>query len=338
MTTLLEVRNLVKHFGKVRAVDGVSFTIEAGETFALVGESGCGKSTTGRCLLHLTPPTSGGIWFEGQDISSLHGEALRQLKRQMQIVFQDPFSSLNPRYSVGRTVAEPLRIHGLCPRREIPKRVAELLEMVGLRPEYANRFPHEFSGGQRQRVGIARALALNPRLIVADEPVSALDVSVQAQIINLMVDLQKRLGVAYLFISHNLPVVRHIAQRTAVMYLGKIVESGPTAELFANPRHPYTQALLSAVPVPDPTRPRHRIPLTGEVPSPRQIPSGCRFHPRCPHAFDKCGKIEPKLEEQGGGCEAACWLLERNEETTETTFSRDPKGSEGTMRSPMGRG
>jgi oligopeptide transport system ATP-binding protein len=310
MTTLLEVRNLVKHFGKVRAVDGVSFTIEAGETFALVGESGCGKSTTGRCLLHLTPPTSGGIWFEGQDISSLHGEALRQLKRQMQIVFQDPFSSLNPRYSVGRTVAEPLRIHGLCPRREIPKRVAELLEMVGLRPEYANRFPHEFSGGQRQRVGIARALALNPRLIVADEPVSALDVSVQAQIINLMVDLQKRLGVAYLFISHNLPVVRHIAQRTAVMYLGKIVESGPTAELFANPRHPYTQALLSAVPVPDPTRPRHRIPLTGEVPSPRQIPSGCRFHPRCPHAFDKCGKIEPKLEYQGDECEAACWLVE----------------------------
>jgi oligopeptide transport system ATP-binding protein len=310
MTTLLEVRNLVKHFGKVRAVDGVSFTIEAGETFALVGESGCGKSTTGRCLLHLTPPTSGGIWFEGQDISSLHGEALRQLKRQMQIVFQDPFSSLNPRYSVGRTVAEPLRIHGLCPRREIPKRVAELLEMVGLRPEYANRFPHEFSGGQRQRVGIARALALNPRLIVADEPVSALDVSVQAQIINLMVDLQKRLGVAYLFISHNLPVVRHIAQRTAVMYLGKIVESGPTEELFAHPRHPYTQALLSAVPVPDPTRPRQRISLTGEVPSPRQIPSGCRFHPRCPHVYEKCRQREPQLEEQGGGCEAACWLLE----------------------------
>jgi oligopeptide/dipeptide ABC transporter ATP-binding protein len=338
MTTLLEVRNLVKHFGKVRAVDGVSFTIGAGETFALVGESGCGKSTTGRCLLHLTPPTSGGIWFEGQDISSLHGEALRQLKRQMQIVFQDPFSSLNPRYSVGRAVGEPLLIHGLCPRREIPKRVAELLEMVGLRPEYANRYPHEFSGGQRQRVGIARALALNPRLIVADEPVSALDVSVQAQIINLMVDLQKRLGVAYLFISHNLPVVRHIAQRTAVMYLGKIVESGPTAELFAHPRHPYTQALLSAVPVPDPTRPRNRIPLTGEVPSPRQIPSGCRFHPRCPHVHEICRRTEPALEEQGGGCQAACWLLERNEETIETSFSRDPKGSEGTTRSPSSRG
>ncbi len=217
----------------------------------------------------------------------------------MQIVFQDPYSSLNPRYSVGRTVGEPLLIHDLCPRRDIPNRVGELLEMVGLRPEYANRYPHEFSGGQRQRVGIARALALNPRLIVADEPVSALDVSVQAQIINLMADLQKRLGVAYLFISHNLPVVRHIAQRTAVMYLGKIVESGPTAELFANPRHPYTQALLSAVPAPDPTRARNRITLTGEVPSPRQIPSGCRFHPRCPHAFDECKKKEPPLADQG---------------------------------------
>jgi oligopeptide/dipeptide ABC transporter ATP-binding protein len=310
MTTLLEVRNLVKHFGKVRAVDDVSFAIGEGETFALVGESGCGKSTTGRCLLHLTPPTSGRIWFEGQDVSRLHGPALRQLKQRMQIVFQDPFSSLNPRYSVGRTVGEPLLIHGLCPSKDVPKRVGELLELVGLRPEYAHRYPHEFSGGQRQRVGIARALALNPRLIVADEPVSALDVSVQAQIINLMVDLQKRLGVAYLFISHNLPVVRHIAQRTAVMYLGKIVESGPTAELFAHPRHPYTQALLSAVPVPDPTRPRNRIPLTGEVPSPRQVPSGCRFHPRCPHVFDKCRRIEPALAYQGGGCEASCWLLE----------------------------
>ena len=234
----------------------------------------------------------------------------------MQIVFQDPFSSLNPRFTVGRTVGEPLLIHRLCPRSGDPKRVAELLEMVGLRPEYANRYPHEFSGGQRQRVGIARALALNPRLIVADEPVSALDVSVQAQIINLMIDLQKRLGVAYLFISHNLPVVRHIAQRTAVMYLGKIVESGPTAELFARPRHPYTQALLSAVPVPDPTRPRNRILLTGEVPSPRQIPSGCRFHPRCPHVCEKCKRTEPELEAQGGGCEAACWLLERKGNST----------------------
>jgi len=310
MTTLLEVNHLVKHFGDVRAVDDVSFAIGAGETFALVGESGCGKSTTGRCLLRLMAPTSGEVRFEGEDVSRLRGRDLRRLKQRMQIVFQDPFSSLNPRFSVGRTIAEPLLIHGLCKRSESRKRVAELLEMVGLRPEYAHRYPHEFSGGQRQRVGIARALALNPRLIVADEPVSALDVSVQAQIINLMVDLQKRLGVAYLLISHNLPVVRHIAHRTAVMYLGRIVEVGPTAELFANPRHPYTQALLSAVPVPDPTKPRGRILLTGDVPGPRNIPSGCRFHPRCPHAFDKCRRDDPMLEDQGGGCEAACWLLE----------------------------
>jgi oligopeptide/dipeptide ABC transporter ATP-binding protein len=319
MTPLLEVRHLVKHFGAVRAVDDVSFTIGEGETFALVGESGCGKSTTGRCLLHLMKPTSGEIHFEGKDVSGLGGRALRQFKQRMQIVFQDPFSSLNPRFSVGRTIGEPLAIHGLCPRADIPRRVGELLEMVGLRPEHAHRYPHEFSGGQRQRVGIARALALNPRLIVADEPVSALDVSVQAQIINLMVDLQKRLGVAYLFISHNLPVVRHIAHRTAVMYLGRIVESGPTAELFAAPRHPYTQALLSAVPVPDPTKARGRILLTGEVPSPRQIPPGCRFHPRCPHTFDQCRHEEPALEDQGGGSQAACWLLEPKEASRQSS-------------------
>ena len=310
MTMLLEVHHLVKHFGDVRAVDDVSFAIEAGETFALVGESGCGKSTTGRCLLRLMEATAGEIRFEGEDITHLRGRGLRRLKERMQIVFQDPFSSLNPRFSVGRTIAEPLLIHGVCSRSEARKRVDELLEMVGLRPAYAHRYPHEFSGGQRQRVGIARALALNPRLIVADEPVSALDVSVQAQIINLLVDLQKRLGVAYLLISHNLPVVRHIAHRTAVMYLGRIVECGPTAEVFARPLHPYTQALLSAVPVPDPTRARSRILLTGEVPSPRHIPHGCRFHPRCPHVRDKCRQVEPALEEQGTGREAACWLLE----------------------------
>ena len=310
MTALLEVRHLVKHFGAVRAVDDVSFTIGEGETFALVGESGCGKTTTGRCLLHLMKPTAGEILFDGQDVSRLRGQALHDFKRRVQIVFQDPFSSLNPRFTVGRTVGEPLAVHRICPRSEIPKRVAGLLEMVGLRPEYAHRYPHEFSGGQRQRVGVARALALNPRLIVADEPVSALDVSVQAQIINLMMDLQKRLGVAYLFISHNLPVVRHLAHRTAVMYLGKVVESGPTEEVFARPRHPYTQALLSAAPVADPTRPRGRILLTGEPPSPRQVPPGCRFHPRCPHVRDVCKQREPELEAQGGGCEAACWLLE----------------------------
>jgi oligopeptide/dipeptide ABC transporter ATP-binding protein len=323
MTPLLEVHHLVKHFGVVRAVDDVSFTIGEGETFALVGESGCGKTTTGRCLLHLMKPTSGEIRFEGKDVSRLAGAALRQFKQQMQIVFQDPFSSLNPRFSVGRTIGEPLAIHGLCPRADIPKRVAELLETVGLRPEHAHRYPHEFSGGQRQRIGIARSLALNPRLIVADEPVSALDVSVQAQIINLMVDLQKRLGVAYLFISHNLPVVRHIAHRTAVMYLGRIVESGPTAQLFAEPRHPYTQALLSAAPVPDPTRARGRILLTGEVPSPREIPLGCRFHPRCPHTRDRCKQAEPALEDQGDGAQAACWLLEPNEMSLERKRPED---------------
>ena len=232
-------------------------------------------------------------------VARFRGQALHDFKRRVQIVFQDPFSSLNPRFTVGRTVGEPLAVHRICPRREVPKRVAELLEMVGLQPEHAHRYPHEFSGGQRQRVGVARALALNPRLIVADEPVSALDVSVQAQIINLMMDLQKRLGVAYLFISHNLPVVRHLAHRTAVMYLGKVVESGPTEEVFARPRHPYTQALLSAAPVPDPTRPRGRILLTGEPPSPRQVPPGCRFHPRCPHTFDQCKQRQPELEAAG---------------------------------------
>jgi len=258
MTTLLEVRNLVKHFGKVRAVDDVSFTIGEGETFALVGESGCGKSTTGRCLLHLTPPTSGGIWFEGQDVSCLRGRALRQLKQRMQIVFQDPFSSLNPRYSVGRTVGEPLLIHGLCPRKDVPKRVGELLEMVGLRPEYAHRYPHEFSGGQRQRVGIARALALNPRLIVCDEPVSALDVSIQAQILNLLKDLQRDLGLAYLFVAHDLAVVRAMSDRIAVMNKGKLVETGKAEDVYTNPQDDYTKALLAAVPVPDPRRMRER--------------------------------------------------------------------------------
>ncbi len=313
MTALLEVHGLVKHFGAVRAVDDVSFSIAEGETFALVGESGCGKTTTGRCVLHLMQPTAGAIYFMGNDVSRLRGGALHDFKRHAQIVFQDPFSSLNPRFTVGRTIAEPLRIHRVCPPSDIPRRVAELLEMVGLRPEHAHRHPHEFSGGQRQRVGIARALALNPKLIVADEPVSALDVSVQAQIINLMMDLQKRLGVAYLFISHNLPVVRHIAHRTAVMYLGKIVESGPTADVFARPLHPYTQALLSAAPVADPTRPRGRILLTGEPPSPRQVPPGCRFHPRCPHTREQCKRRQPELLPQGGGREAACWLLEEED-------------------------
>jgi oligopeptide/dipeptide ABC transporter ATP-binding protein len=309
MMSLLEVTNLVKHFGAVRAVDGVSFTLAAGETLALVGESGCGKSTTGLCLLRLVEPTWGEVRFAGQDVLRRHGPELRRLRQQMQIIFQDPFSSLNPRLTVGQAIGEPLWVHRVGSRSEIRARVAELLEQVGLRAAHADRYPHEFSGGQRQRVVIARALALHPQLLVADEPVSSLDVSVQAQIINLLQDLQEQLGVAYLFISHNLGVVRHLAHRTAVMYLGRIVEIGPTAELFAHPRHPYTQALLSAVPVPDPTRERQRILLPGDVPSPRHLPSGCRFHPRCPHAMEECKQVEPRLERCGEGHEAACYLL-----------------------------
>lgn len=306
---LLEVNNLVKHFGAVRAVDGLSFSIAEGETVALVGESGCGKSTTGRCLIRLIEPTSGEIRFAGKNALSLRGKELRELRQQVQFVFQDPFSSLNPRMTIGQTVGEPLFVHRACPKREIRDRVSQLLELVGLRADLSDRFPHEFSGGQRQRAVIARALALNPRLIVADEPVSALDVSVQAQIINLLQDLQKQLGIALLFISHNLSVVRHIAHRTAVMYLGRIVEIGPTHELFAHPQHPYTEALLSAVPVPDPTRSRQRILLAGDVPSPRNIPQGCRFHTRCPYAMEECRQVEPQLKSRSAGVEAACYHI-----------------------------
>jgi phosphonate C-P lyase system protein PhnK len=295
VTPLLEVENLVKHFGDVRAVDGVSFALNAGETLALVGESGCGKSTLARCVLRLIEPTSGAVRFGGRDVLALRGEDLRALRRQAQIVFQDPFAALNPRMTVGQAIAEPLLVHGLAPRSEFPKRVAALLEMVGLCPDCAGRYPHEFSGGQRQRVVIARALATGPRLIVADEPVSALDVSVQAQVLNLLQELQRRLGVAYLFVTHNLAVVRHVARRTAVMYLGRVVEIGSTEEVFARPRHPYTNALLSAVPEPDPARRRRRLVLAGEVPSPREVPAGCRFHPRCPRAGPECREQEPAL-------------------------------------------
>lgn len=316
---LLSIRDLVKHFpikhgvfgrvtGQVRAVDGVSFDVGAGETLALVGESGCGKSTTGRAILRLIEPTSGSVRFEDRDVLALDAGDLRALRRKMQIVFQDPFSSLNPRMSIGAIVREGLTIHHLAEGAAADARVRQLLEEVGLRPEYASRYPHEFSGGQRQRVGIARALSVEPTFIVCDEPVSALDVSVQAQVVNLLQDLQRDRGLAYLFIAHDLSVVEHIADRVAVMYLGHIVELAPVAQLYGQPIMPYTQALLSAVPAPDPGVKRERILLAGDVPSPANPPTGCVFHPRCQHpARDAaCAAIVPPLEEKAPGHWAAC--------------------------------
>ena len=310
--TLVSVRDLVKHFpvegseDVVRAVDGVTFQIFAGETLGLVGESGCGKSTVGRCLLRLIEPTSGEVNFEGRNILSLNKKDLRQIRREMQIIFQDPYASLNPRMKIGDIVGEPLVIHNEGTKSERRDRVAQLLRRVGLDPDYMNRYAHEFSGGQRQRIGVARTLALNPKLIVADEPVSALDVSVQAQVVNLLQELQEEFRLTYLFISHGLAVVEHISTRVAVMYLGRIVEIAPAPELYAQPLHPYTQALLSAIPIPDPAQKRKRIILQGDVPTPINPPSGCRFRTRCPIAIEDCAHVDPELREVSPGHAVAC--------------------------------
>jgi len=318
---LVEVKNLVKYFpvrggllqrvvAWVQAVDDVSFTIKEGETLGLVGESGCGKTTVGRTLLRLVPATGGSVIYDGQDVLKANGRELKALRRNMQIIFQDPFSSLDPRMPVGESIAEGLLVHGMGSRRERFEIVIQTLRKVGLEDYHARRYPHEFSGGQRQRIGIARALALRPKFIICDEPVSALDVSIQAQVLNILRELQGEFGLTYLFIAHNLSVVEHISDRVAVMYLGKMVELTDRDELYRNPLHPYTQALMSAIPIPDPTLKRERIVLKGDVPSPLRPPSGCRFHPRCPVALEHCSKEEPQFKEVSPGHWVACWRVE----------------------------
>ncbi|MFC7373635.1 ABC transporter ATP-binding protein [Fictibacillus iocasae] len=318
---LVKVENLKMHFpikggvlgktvGAVKAVDGVSFFINKGETLGLVGESGCGKSTTGRALLRLLDPTDGKIFFEGRDITELSTGEMRKMRREMQMVFQDPFASLNPRHTVEKILEEPLIVHGVKDKAERKRRVKELLEVVGLNSWHAKRYPHQFSGGQRQRIGIARALAVNPKLIIADEPVSALDVSIQSQVLNLLQDLQKEYDLTYLFIAHDLGVVRHISDRVGVMYLGNIVELADSEELYDQPMHPYTQALLSAVPIPDVEHKKERVILQGDVPSPSNPPKGCPFHTRCPQAMDTCASVKPVLQEIQPGHYVACHLYE----------------------------
>jgi oligopeptide transport system ATP-binding protein len=321
--TLVKVKDLKMHFpitqgiiiqrriGAIKAVDGVSFDIVRGETLGLVGESGCGKSTTGRAILQLYHPTAGEVYFEDQDLTALKGERLRKMRRRMQMIFQDPYASLNPRMTVGDIIGEPLLVHGIAKGKDRRERVQELLSVVGLNPYFVNRYPHEFSGGQRQRIGVARALAVQPDFIVCDEPISALDVSIQAQIINLLEDLQGEFNLTYLFIAHDLSVVRHISDRIAVMYLGKLVELTGRKELYDNPLHPYTQALLSAVPIPDPVveEQRHRILLPGDVPSPASPPVGCNFNTRCPVVMDVCYEKEPEFLDVGDGHWAACFRV-----------------------------
>lgn len=321
--TLIKVDNLTKHFpitrgivfqrqiGAVQAVDNVSFDIREGETLGLVGESGCGKSTTGRTILQLHRATDGKVFYDGVDLTDTSDDKMRKYRRDLQIIFQDPYASLNPRMTVGSIIAEPLEVHGIGTKKERRERVKELLALVGLNPYFINRYPHEFSGGQRQRIGVARALALNPKFIVCDEPIAALDVSIQAQVVNLLEELQEQFGLTYLFIAHDLSMVRHIADRTAVMYLGKIVELADRDELYGKPLHPYSQALLSAVPIPDPAkeRERKRIILEGDVPSPANPPSGCRFHPRCPIAEEVCSQEEPEWREVYEDHWVACHLV-----------------------------